>query len=40
MKMIGISGAILGILLFILLSVFVFCSMIINSRFDDDDKKR
>ena len=40
MKIIGISGVILSILLFILLSVFVFCSMIINSRFDDDDKKR
>ncbi len=40
MKIIGISGAILSILLFILLSVFIFCSIIISGRYDDEDKKK
>lgn len=40
MKIIGLGGLVLGVFIFIILSVFLFCSIIINSRFDDDDDKK
>ena len=40
MKIIGIGGLVLGVFIFIILSIFAICCMIISSRYDDENKKK
>lgn len=40
MKIVGLGGLVLGAFIFILLSVFICCSIIISGRHDDENKKK